>query len=168
MTRPHKKSAADSKSSPSAWAPAVDLSRQQLAVAAEGACALFRGFEAMRKIQGQAAHQALQHHSKVAARLQEPCEPADLLAMQVDLMRFDTQAAMQYWQQLAAAAVEMQTQLFGCSAHLLNSDDALETAALLDHWSPVADLVPFLGAASSGPADARTLRQINPRAARLA
>ena len=43
-----------------AWNAASDLPRQQLSLATESACAMFRGFEAMRKIQERAAHQALQ------------------------------------------------------------------------------------------------------------
>ncbi len=51
--------------------------------------------------------------------------------MQSDLLRFDFDAAVRYWQELAAAALEMQTEIMGCTTHLLNSDTVLEGSAAL-------------------------------------
>ena len=41
------------------WSTVLDLPRQQSVAATHAACALFGGFEAMRKIQEKAAHAAL-------------------------------------------------------------------------------------------------------------
>lgn len=96
----------------------ADLGRQQMAVATEAACAMFRGFEAMRKVQEQAAHDAAQRHALAAHKLQQPCDAAELLAIQSELMSFDVDGATRYWQQLSAAALEMQTEVMGCCTKL--------------------------------------------------
>jgi hypothetical protein len=90
-----------------------DLPRRQLAACNHAACAMFRGFEAIRRIQQGAAHEALAHHTAIARKLNGPCEPADLLALQADLLRFDVRRAAMYWQQLGAAVLEMQRELIG-------------------------------------------------------
>lgn len=113
---------------------ATDFSRQQLAVATEGARALFRGFEAMRKIQEQAAQEASQRHAAVGERLRG-CQPADLLAMQAELMRHEVEGVTRYWQQLTAAAVEMNTELLGCAAHLVNTEDVFAATRPFIHSS---------------------------------
>lgn len=114
------------------WNFLTDLGRQQLSVATDASCAMLRGFEAMRKIQQQAAHHASTRHEAVAQKLHNPCEPADWMAMQAGLLRDDLESATQYWQQLAATALEMQTEMMGCASHLLDSESALETAAALE------------------------------------
>jgi hypothetical protein len=110
---------------------AADLGRQQMAVMAEGAAAMFRGFEAIRKIQEEAAHKAFARHSAAADKLRGNCPPADLVALQSDLVRFDVEGAMQYWQQVTAAALEMQTEVLGCATHLLDSEALLESASAM-------------------------------------
>jgi hypothetical protein len=115
-----------------AFNTAADLGRQQAVVAAESACALFRGFEAMRKIQEEAAHEASQRHADAAQKLRGSCQPADLMAVQSELLRFDFDAAGRYWQQLAAAALEMQTEIMGCASHLIDSETMLEGSSALD------------------------------------
>jgi hypothetical protein len=114
------------------WAAWSDLGRQQFAMAADGASAMFRGFEAMRKVQEQAAHEAAQRHARAADRLRSPCQPTDLMAIQSDLLGFDVQGASRYWRDLAAAAMEMQTELAGCAGRLVDSSAVLEAASALD------------------------------------
>lgn len=109
-----------------------DLPRQQATVACEAACAMFRGFEAMRRVQEQAAHQALARHESVAGRLKQPAKAVDLFALQADLMRFDIDAAAKYWQGLAGAAMEMQNEMAGCCAHLVDTGKVLEAAHSMD------------------------------------
>jgi hypothetical protein len=111
---------------------AADFSRQQAVVAAESASALFRGFEAMRKIQEETAHEASQRHAEAAQKLSGNCQPADLMAVQSELLRFDFDAAGRYWQQLAAAALEMQTEIMGCASHLIDSETVLEGSSAVD------------------------------------
>jgi hypothetical protein len=110
----------------------VDFGRQQAVVATESACAIFRGFEAMRKIQEEAAHQAAQRHAESAQKLRDSCQPAELMAVQSELLRFDFYAAGRYWQQLVAAALEMQTEIAGCASHLIDSEAVLEGSSALD------------------------------------
>jgi hypothetical protein len=115
-----------------AWNGFSDLGRQQMAVTTEAACAMFRGFEAMRKVQEQAAHDAAQRHAFAVQKLQQPCGAAELLAIQSELLSFDVDGATRYWQQLGAAALEMQTEVLGCCTKLANTDGILASALVLD------------------------------------
>jgi hypothetical protein len=108
---------------------ALDLTRQQLAVAAESATVLFRGFEAMRAIQEQAAQEASSLHASVAGRLRQPCSAAEMLALQGELLRHDLEGAARYWLQLTGAALEMGNELFACSARLVDTEDFFAPAA---------------------------------------
>jgi hypothetical protein len=110
----------------------TDFSRQQLSVATDASCAMFRGFEAMRKIQDQAVHDVSARHEAVAQKLNGASQPADLMSIQAGLMRDDLESATQYWQQLAATALEMQTEMMGCATHLVDSEKALETASAME------------------------------------
>jgi phasin protein len=114
-----------------AWNVAADLTRQQLAVATEGARAMFRGFDVMQKIQEKTAQAASSRHAAVEAQLRGSRHPAELLQLQSELMRFDMENAANYWQQLTAATLEMQTEILGCATHLLDSDALLESASAL-------------------------------------
>jgi Phasin protein len=98
----------------SPWDFFSDFNRQQLAVATQGACAVFRGSQAMRHIQEQAAHQALMQHERAAQKLSNSQERADLMAIQSELMRFDMSSAAQYWQQLCQAALKTQAEMLVC------------------------------------------------------
>jgi hypothetical protein len=89
----------------------TDLPRRQLALMTHSATALFRGSEDMRRIQQQAAHRATEHHEEVSERLRDQCDLNDLLAIQADLVRFDLQESIRYWQQLANAALKLQADL---------------------------------------------------------
>lgn len=100
-----------------------DLPRQQMAAAAQACCAVFRGFEAIRRMQQMAAQQALAHHQALAERLKEPVHPMDLVAIQAEMVRFDVQGATVYWQQLAGAMAAMQRELLA-SAVPTKADDA--------------------------------------------
>lgn len=120
-----------------------ELGRQQLAVATEASCAMLRGFEAMRRIQQRAAHQAVTRHEAAAHKLHGPLGSVDLMDIQSTLWQGDLQAATQYWQQLAATAMEMQTEIVGCASHLVDSDAALEGAAAID----ALDMLPGLKSA---------------------
>lgn len=93
-----------------------DLPRRQLATTAQACCAVFRGVEAIGRVQQKAAHEALARHQVVAERLKEPCQPMELLALQAEMVRFDVQGATLYWQQVASAVVAMQRELLGSAA----------------------------------------------------
>jgi len=122
---------------PAAWS---DLPRQQMAACTRAACALFSGFEAIRGIQQSTAHQALTHHEAIAAKLKEPCQPAELLALQADMVRYDLHGAAMYWQQVGIASLEMQRELLGSVA---NGVHAEPEDARANGQGPVPDLNPF-------------------------
>ncbi|MDI1272866.1 phasin family protein [Polaromonas sp.] len=115
-------SPASNRSSPDPKDFLADLGRQQLAVATDAACAMFRGSEAMRVIQQQAAHEASLRHQAAAQKLHGGCTPADLLAIQSDLLRFDLQGASQYWQQITTAALQSQIEMMASASHLLTDE----------------------------------------------
>lgn len=119
---------APAEAAPTPWAWAADLSRQQSAVAAEGAAAVFRGLEAMRKIQEQTAQQLAQHHSAVVDRLRAAAQPVEVFAVQAELLRGDVESATRCWQQLAAAAMEMNTEILASTAQLIDADVVLAAA----------------------------------------
>lgn len=119
------------------WNLLADLGRQQFALATENASALFRGSEAVRKIQQEAAHEALLRHEAVAQKLRAGCEPGDLLALQSDLLRFDLQGATQYWQQLAAAAFQTQVEMMGCASRVLGTESGSGFKPALEAWQSV-------------------------------
>ncbi len=104
------------------WNFLADLSRQQLSFATESASALFRSSEAIRKVQQQAAHQAAEHYADAAQKLRAASQPADLLAVQSDLLRFDLQESSQYWQQFITAALQAQTEMMSTASHMFNSE----------------------------------------------
>lgn len=114
---------AASTSSAATLDPMAELSRHQVSAGVQARCALFRGFETIRGIQERAAHEALAEYQKAAGKLARPGSMFDLLAVQAELLRFDAQRAALYWQQLGAAALEMQRQIMGAIA-------AAETTAL--------------------------------------
>jgi len=116
------------------WNLLADLGRQQLALATDSACAMFRGSEAMRKAQQQAAHHASARHEAAAKKLHGPCEPADLLAIQSDLLSFDLQEATQYWQQMAAAALKVQLEMMGCASHMFSAGPGNSFKPAFEAW----------------------------------
>jgi len=114
------------------WNMLAEAGRQQVAVATGCATEMFRGFEAMRKVQEDAAHAAAQRHAAMAEKLKSPCGPQDLMALQAELMQFDVSSATRYWQELGAAAVEMQTRMMGCCGQLVDNQALLEAASAFD------------------------------------
>lgn len=120
-----RRQAARAAATPDAAAPLEALNavpHQQLVAATEGACALFRGFENMRKVQEQAAHEALTTHQHALDRLRQAQDPAQWMAIESELMRFDVEGATRYWQQIGEAALQMQGELMDCFAHLVGPD----------------------------------------------
>ncbi|MFI5444721.1 phasin family protein [Polaromonas sp. UC242_47] len=119
------------------WNLLADFGHQQLVLATESACAVFRGSEAMRKIQQQAAHDAALHHEAIAQKLRSQSEPSDLLAIQADLMRFNLQGATQYWQQLAAAMIQTQVDMAACASQVLQTAPENGLKPALEAWQSV-------------------------------
>lgn len=142
-TRRHANTATMASAEVGAGNPAFELPRQQLTLATEGACAMFQGFEAMRRIQEKAAHEALEHYSNAAKRLKDSSDPAQLLEIQADLMRFDLDGATRYWRQIGAVVVEMQQDMVGRLGHVVEPGNFARVAApgdnlqaLTNAWLP--------------------------------
>lgn len=116
------------------WSVLGDLGRQRFALATESVRAIFRGSEAMREVLPQAAHHSSVRHEAAAGKLRGSCAPADLLAIQSDLLRFDMQETVQYWQTMGETAVKAQLEMVGCASQMFNagSGDGLKLA--LDAW----------------------------------
>jgi len=102
-------------------------------VAGQGTNALMRGLEAMRKIQERSTHEALTRHTKAAAQLAKPIDPMQFVKLQGDLVREDVEAFAKCWQEIAAAALEMQSEIAACSMQLVDTDKVLEAAAKFGH-----------------------------------
>lgn len=111
----------------------ADLSRQQLALASESASALYRGSEALRKVQQETAHEASLHHAQAAQKLFSPCQPSDMLAIQTELMRTNMESAAHYWQQFMQVAMQTQREmLMSMTAHIIDSDSGSGVKSALE------------------------------------
>ncbi|HMA07401.1 MAG TPA: phasin family protein [Ramlibacter sp.] len=129
----------------------ADFGREQLAVMMDASAAMFRGFETMRTIQQQAAQQASARHETAANKMRGNCDAIDLMTIPFGLLQENLQSATRYWQELAAAALETQTEMMGCASHLINTDAAIETASAveaLDAVPGITQLFPRPAAAS--------------------
>lgn len=113
------------------WDRASDFTRQQIAAATEGGAVLYRGFEALRKIQEQATRETLRRHTDAAGRLRGNARPADLLALQTELLRADIEDATRCWQQLLGEALEINSELLGCATRMIDTEDVFAAARLL-------------------------------------
>jgi len=141
-----RKSAGAAHAAPARESPAplnfiADLGRQQISVCSEASNAMIRGFDAMRKLQEQATHDAAERHAALARKLQTTSQPVELVTIQAASVRDDLESVTQYWQQLAATALEMQTEMLGCASHLLDSETALQAASAME----ALDAIPGLG-----------------------
>jgi hypothetical protein len=114
------------------WAAVGDAGKDQLAAANDCAAAMFSGFEAMRKVQEHIAHDAARRHHAAAQKMKNGCTPQELATIQGELMRSDAEMAAQYWQQLAATAMEMQTRMMGAW------NGAVDAGTLLESLSAIA------------------------------
>lgn len=112
----------------------ADAGRRQMAFATSTAAILFRGSEEIRYIQQQAAQQATERHETVAQKLRENCTPADLLAMQADLLNFDFQGSAKYWQAIASAMLKTEMELMACATHIAGSRPGEALKPALEAW----------------------------------
>lgn len=122
----------------------ADYGREQAAMCIDASGAMLRGFEAMRTIQQQAAQQSAARHEAAARKLRDTSAPADLMAIPFELLQGDLQSANRYWQDLAAAALETQTEIMGCACHLVDAQDALEAVANVSKLESVLVPLPSL------------------------
>ena len=112
MATKRMSSSTDATSSPGGtYQLFADLPRRQLAMMTSCAGVLYRGSEAVRAIQHEAAQRAGARHEEAAQRLRAGCEPSELMAIQAELVRSSLQEATQYWQQIMGAALRLQAEM---------------------------------------------------------
>ncbi len=104
------------------WSLLTAFGRQQLAAATQNASVLYRAREVIRAAQQQAAHEASVRHAETARKLLAPCAPADILALQSELLRGNIQGAGQYWRQLSDVAMQTQFEMMASMSHLLDGE----------------------------------------------
>lgn len=92
---------------PEGW---VGLTRDQLELTLQSAMAWLRAVESVRKVQWDMTHLAVQRYEDMARRLHEAKAFTDVMAIQVELMRFDSAAAIRFGQELYDAAVQNATE----------------------------------------------------------
>jgi Phasin protein len=88
----------------------VGLTRDQLDFALQSATAWLRGVEALRKVEWDMTHIALKRYEEIQQRLHQTSDLSGLIALQVELMRFDSAAAIKSAQELYDAAVQSATE----------------------------------------------------------
>ncbi|HWI81114.1 phasin family protein [Ramlibacter sp.] len=116
----------------------ADLGREQVALALEASSALWRGFETMRAVQQRAVHESSQRHQAAARQLGRTANASELMIIPFTLLQQDLQGASRCWQDLAAAALETQTEMIECAlAHAVEADQAIEAVAAVAHLQAV-------------------------------
>ena len=125
-----------------AWTPLnilADLPRKQLELLTRSATAVYRGSEALRKIQQQAAHRASIHHEEATEKLRGQCDLSEVWAIQADLLRFNLQEAAHYWQQLASTVLKVQVDLVGGAGEALDTGSEPSLEALQQAFAASLD-----------------------------
>ena len=102
------------------WNLLTEFGRQQLAVAAQNASALYRAREVVGAVQQQAAHEASVRHAETAKSLRAPCEPGSVLSLQSALARDNLLSAGRYWQQLLDLSLQTQLEMMASMSHLFD------------------------------------------------
>ena len=111
----------------------TDLPRRQLAMLSQSASMLYRGSEALRQIQQEAAERASRQHQEAAEKLRDSRDFGEVMAIQTELLRFNLQESAQYWQQLATAVLKLQSEMISGAGQALDPGseptlDALQRA----------------------------------------
>lgn len=99
----------------------VGLQRDQLELLMQSTTAFLRSVEALHKTQWDMTHLAVKRHRELQQRLQQVTELSELVALEVDLMRFDTAAAVHSGQELFDAALRSATEAFEHARTTLDS-----------------------------------------------
>ena len=115
-TRRHAATSASEPSPIAATTPAappegwVGLTRDQVELSLQSVMNCLRGLEAVRKVQWDMTHLALKRYEELQQRLQQATEYSDLMALQAELMRFDSALAIKSARDLYDAAVQGATE----------------------------------------------------------
>lgn len=104
------------------WNFMADIGLQQVAAAMQSTSALYRGRENLHRIQQETAQEAAVRYGEAAEKLKGPCQPADVLPIQSELLRANLQSASQYWQQLMSVALQTQKEMMSSMNHLFDAE----------------------------------------------
>ena len=97
--------------------------KRQLAWWIDVSTVMFKGAEAMRRAQLNAAHLARVRHEEVAERLLAAQDLAGVMALQSELLRFDTAGATRYWQELFDLASRTGADMLGCAGRAVEAGE---------------------------------------------
>ncbi|HYF44438.1 MAG TPA: phasin family protein [Ramlibacter sp.] len=123
MVAKNSRAPVSGRNTPDALTLWSELPRRQLALISQSAAAVYRGSRAMRQVQQEAADRALAHQQQVTERLLAPMNPAEFMQLQSELLRFQLQESLQYWQQLTAAAVKAQQDMVAGAAEVMDAGE---------------------------------------------
>lgn len=113
----------------SAQAGATQIIQQaggQLAQIAETSAMLYSATEAIQQINQQLTQRAALRQQQMAERLRQASSPGEMMALGSGMFSSTLQEATQYWQDVAAAALKMNTSLMERSAS--QASQAVQTA----------------------------------------
>lgn len=109
--------------------------RDQLAEVAEATSVMYSATESIQQINQQLTQRAALRHQQIADRLREASSPAELLAIQSTMFTSGLQEAAQYWQDVAAATLKVQTEMMERNAaHQPGAASANAGNTALDAW----------------------------------
>jgi hypothetical protein len=117
------------------WNLLGSAGQQQAAAVTACGTALFEGFEEMRKVQARTAQDCAERQAAIAEKLKRPGGAGEVLALQAELVGWGIEGAARYWQEIGAAALEMQTRMLGSMGQLVDSEAVLEAAAAFDRMT---------------------------------
>lgn len=111
---------------PEGW---VGLTRDQVELSLQSVMSCLRGLEAVRKVQWDMTHLALKRYEELQQRLRQATEYSDLMALQAEMMRFDSALAIKSARDLYDAAVQSATEALNqARAHVDSSQsDGIKT-----------------------------------------
>lgn len=111
----------------------ADCGREQFAMCMEASGALSRGVDAMRAIGLRTAQEAAERHQAAARRWRDAAGAGEWMALPWTIWQDDLAGATRCWQEVAAAALEAQTEVLGCACgHWFDSESALHGVAAME------------------------------------
>lgn len=116
------------------WSQLADLHRQQLAWLAECASALFRGVEAMRKTQQEAARLASDHHATAAQKLRAAEQPDHWLELISAPVCVDMEGCGKYWSQMASTSVQTHSEIIQSIYQVFDSEKSPTVPSMQKIW----------------------------------
>ncbi|MDQ3060051.1 MAG: phasin family protein [Pseudomonadota bacterium] len=143
----------DSEDLSAGQAQLTSQARNQLAEVAEATSVMYNATESIQQINQQLTQRAALRHQQIADRLREANSPVELLAIQSTMFTSGLQEAAQYWQDVAAATLKVQSEMMERNApHQSGAGPAHAGNTALDAWQKMftASLNTSSGSGSAG------------------